>query len=133
MKAWYKYTKKFQIGTTLESVLYTPIWLNTSSKLFYPNWFKASIHNVIDLLDNNGNFTSFEDLKRCYGISGTFLDFIRTLKTLPKLWKEFISAKKDEVIQYNVMQAKIVILVVYVKVNEVVKISVNKCSEFSVY
>ena len=43
------------------------------------------------MLDLNGQFYHFEDLKHDYNIQGTFLDYTSVLRRIPAIWKTKIN------------------------------------------
>ena len=71
---------------------------------FYKNWFEKGVRNVIDIIDVNGNIYTFEQLKEIYNLKGTFLDYQRLIKKIPRAWKEKINehTTKCKDIKYNV-------------------------------
>ena len=80
---------------TLEDILYCPIWFNSNmnggQNLYFKEWHDKGIKNVIDLLNGDGNFYQFDELKENYGIHGTFLDYQSILRKLPTYWKTKIN------------------------------------------
>ena len=61
---------------TLEDILYSPLWFNThivqGQNLYIKEWHDKGIRNVIDLLDLDGQFYQFIELKEKYNIHSTF-------------------------------------------------------------
>ena len=58
----------------------------------------------MDIINENGLFFDFVELKRRYDIKGTYLDYTRLLKNIPKPWREMINAETDKCakLMYNV-------------------------------
>ena len=71
---------------------------------FIKDWYDKGIRNIIDIINENGLIYAFEDLKHKYNIKGTFLDYTRLLRNIPKSWKEIISVEPDKCakLKYNV-------------------------------
>ena len=71
--------------------IYSPLWFNThivqGQNLYIKEWHDKHIRNVIDLLDLDGQFYQFNELKEKYNIHGTFLDYHSILRKLPADWK----------------------------------------------
>ena len=92
--SWNNFCKAVRIET-LEDILYCPIWFNSNmnggQNLYFKEWHDKGIKNVIDLLNGDGNFYQFDELKENYGIHGTFLDYQSILRKLPTYWKTKIN------------------------------------------
>ena len=84
---------------SLPDILYSPVWLNSElqrgQNLFYKNWYDRGIRNVLDIIDINGEFYNFVDLKNAYGIRGTFLDYQILINQLPNDWKTIIYNNRE--------------------------------------
>ena len=50
----------------------------------------------MDIINENGLFCDFVELKRRYNITGTYLDYTQLLKNMPKPWKEIINIEPDK-------------------------------------
>ena len=76
---------------TVEDMLCSPNWFNSKfnqgQNLFIKEWYDKRIRNIVDLLDNEGNFYQYNDLKNKYNINGTFLDYYSILRKMPIEWK----------------------------------------------
>ena len=73
------------IGQILDS----PLWHNKNigrGKILFKNWHKKGIRVVFDIIGQNGEFYTFEQLKTMYNINGTFLDYQYLLNKIPPSW-----------------------------------------------
>ena len=92
----------------LEEIVYCPLLeqsqISGNRIFFIKDWYDKSIRNIIDIITENGLIYDFEDLKHKYNIKGTFLDYTRLLRNIPKSWKEIISVEPDKCakLKYNV-------------------------------
>ena len=79
----------------LEDILNSPIWHNThithGQNMFIREWHHKGIRNIIDLINLDGNFYEFNELKAKYNLHGTFLDYNSILRRLPADWKTKIN------------------------------------------
>ena len=107
--SWKQFCQTVEIKT-LEEILYSPIWfnsyLNRGHNLFIKEWHDKGIRNVIDLLNAEGQFYNFNELKDIYDIHGTFLDYQSILRKLPAFWKNKINQNsvKCKNLRQNVAQ-----------------------------
>ena len=73
--SWKQFCQAVEIET-LDEILYSPIWfnsnLNRGHNLFIKEWYDKGLRNVIDLLNAEGQFYHFNELKDTYYIHGTF-------------------------------------------------------------
>ena len=60
------------------------------------NWAKQGLLIIKDILTEDGTFFKFSDLKQLFKIKGTYLDYIRLQKNLPKAWRDQIINKEIE-------------------------------------
>ena len=94
----------------VEHILFSLIWLNSNisqgQNLFIKKWPRKGIRNIIDLLDLNGQFYHFEDLKHNYNIQGTFLDYLSVLRRIPAIWKTKINQNHQvcQSLKHNIAQ-----------------------------
>ena len=92
----------------IKSVLSAPLWFNTNLRngknLYVHNWDNRGIKTIGDLLDNNGNFYTFDRLKEIYRVRGTFLNYENILRKIPNEWKNIINANRVFIYQnqYNI-------------------------------
>ena len=97
LRSW-KHFCKSVMPETLEDILYSPLWFNThivqGQNLYIKEWHDKGIRNVIDLLDLDGQFYQFIELKEKYNIHGTFLDYHSILRKLPADWKTKINQNR---------------------------------------
>ena len=54
--------------------------MNGGQNLYFKEWHDKGIKNVIDLLNGDGKFYQFDELKDNYGIHGTFFRLSINLK-----------------------------------------------------
>ena len=68
------------------------------------NWYSKGIKTIGDILDDNGNFYTFDQLKEIYRVKGTFLNYKNILQKKPNQWKNIINANKVSIYQnrYNI-------------------------------
>ena len=73
--SWEQFCQAVEIETP-EEILYSPICfnsnLNRGHNLVIKEWHDNGIRNVIDLLNAEGQFYYFNELKDTYDIHGTF-------------------------------------------------------------
>ena len=55
-------------------------------KILFKNWHEKGIRVVFDIIGQNGEFYTFEQLKTMYNINGTFLDYQYLLNKIPRPW-----------------------------------------------
>ena len=70
-----------------KTILAEPLWDNpnlSKSQLFYPNWYKNGILLIADLIYENGNFISMNELKAYYHIRTNFLEYHRVITCVKK-------------------------------------------------
>ena len=107
--SWKKFCNSVPIEK-VEHILFSPIWFNSNitqgQNLFIKEWHRKGIRNIIDLLDLNGQFYHFEDLKHNYNIQGTFLDYLSVLRRIPAIWKTKINQNLQvcQLLKHNVAQ-----------------------------
>jgi uncharacterized protein YnzC (UPF0291/DUF896 family) len=92
LEGWNLFCKKLKFND-INSIIFSPLWYNhnfANQSLFYKNWFEKHIEVLIDIIDDNGNFYTFNQLKDIYNINGTFLDYQRLLMGIPNEWKSII-------------------------------------------
>ena len=117
----------------LEEIVYCPLWeqsqFSGNRSFFIKDWYDKGIRNIIDIINENGLIYDFEDLKHKYNIKGTFLDYTRLLRIIPKSWREIISVEPDKCakLKYN-MQAKSYVKFI-LKTNEGVETYITHLSQ----
>ena len=55
------------------------------------NWDNKGIKTIGDILNNNGNFYTFDALKEIYGVRGTFLNYENIYHKIPNQWENIIN------------------------------------------
>ena len=96
---------------SLSDILYSPVWFNSElqggQNIFYKNWYDKGIRNILDIINVQGEFYNFADLKNAYGIRGTFLNFQAIINRIPNDWKNKINNNKEicRDFKYNIVQA----------------------------
>ena len=80
--------------------------MNRGHSLFIKEWHDKGIRNVIDLLNAEGQFYHFNELKDTYDIHRYFLDYQSILRKLPAFWKNKINQNsvKCKHLRQNVAQ-----------------------------
>ena len=84
----------------LEDILYSPIfWYNSKliqgQNFFIKEWYDKGVRQIIDLLDAEGKFYQYNDLKKKYNVNGTFLDYLSLLRKLPREWENKIKENSN--------------------------------------
>ena len=98
-EAWRKF---IELGSanplSADDLLSEPLWFNTNfknKKMFLMNWAKEGIIFLRDILDENGNFLSYESLTKIYKLKGTFLHYEQLKHSIPKEWLLAVSKGKN--------------------------------------
>ena len=60
------------------------------------SWRRNGMQYISDVVDTHGQIISFEHAKESYIISGSFLDYIGLINSLPRWWISLPSKKKAE-------------------------------------
>lgn len=107
VESWKLFLKSLKI-INLEEIVYCPLWENSqissNGSFFLKDWYDKGIRNILDIINENGLLYDFVDLKNRYNIKGTYLDYARLVRNIPKSWKEIISVEPDKCakFKYNV-------------------------------
>ena len=81
-----------------ETLFYNPnIQINNKS-VFYYDWYLRGISLMNDILDENGNFYSWEQFSQNYGIENQIFRYNAFLHAIPKNWKQRISESHKKLI-----------------------------------
>ena len=77
---------------TPETILSQPLWLNNNIKInnktiIKHSWIKNDIFFVNDLINETGNFLSYEEFVRKFPVNTNILDFYGLLSAIPREWK----------------------------------------------
>ena len=71
----------------IKSIHSSPLCFNTHLRnghnLYVNNWYNKGIKTIGDILDDNGNFYTFDQLKEIYRVRGTFLNYENILQKIP--------------------------------------------------
>ena len=75
------------------------LWLNNhitvqNKPILWKSWLKRNIKIIGDLLDNEGNFLSLDDLNMKYQVNCNFIQHMRIRQAIPHSWRLLISARK---------------------------------------
>ena len=71
-----------------------PLWHNENlerGNIFFKNWHEKGIREVFDIIGQNGEIYTFEQIKTMYNLNGTFLDFQYLLNKRPQSWSTQIN------------------------------------------
>ena len=88
MHIWAEFCKISPVENICQ-ILDSPLWQNEnigSGKIIFKNWHEKGIRVVLDIIGQNGEFYTFEQLKTMYNINGTFLDYQYLLNKIPRSW-----------------------------------------------
>ena len=105
LESWVQYIHSFKIDT-FSKTIYSPLWgidslINGNGIYIINEWYKKGIRNVIDLIDENGQFYEFQRLQEKYEIHGTYLDYMQLLNRIPRLWRDLINENCIKVASYK--------------------------------
>ena len=69
------------------------------------HWYDNSISVIYDIVAENGEFYTFEQLKVMYNIRGTFLDYQRMINNISQSWKAQINDNRVFILEnkHNVL------------------------------
>jgi hypothetical protein len=72
------------------------LWFNSDitidgSPFFFPKWYEKGILYVRDLLDQNGNFLSSDDLNNKFGLESNFLNILQLRQSIPLVWRGLLN------------------------------------------
>ena len=105
--SWADFCKEVK-AEEIKSILSSPLWFNThlrnGNNLYVNNWYSKEIRTVGDILDDNGNWYTFDRLKEIYRVRGPFLNYENILQKIPNKWKNIINANRVFIYQnrYNI-------------------------------
>ena len=88
MHIWAEFCKILPVEN-IGQILDSPLWHNENigrGKILFKNWHEKGIRVVFDIIGQNGEFYTFEQLKTMYNINGTFLDYQYLLNKIPRSW-----------------------------------------------
>ena len=107
MLIWAEYCNILPVEN-IGHVLEAPLWYNEKigrGKMFFKNWYENGIRVVQDIVSENGELYTFEQLRNIYNINGTFLDYQHLVHNIHPTWiiqindnHVFISENKTNVI-----------------------------------
>ena len=89
----------------LGKIVYCPLCKNShvsfNRSFFIKDWYAKGIKNIKDIINENGLFCDFVEFKPKYNIKGTYLDYTRLLRNIPKPLKEIINVKPDKCAKFK--------------------------------
>ena len=91
-----------KLKPTLKSHIYAShLWDNTNLKInnhtyFYRSWHKKHINFVKDLIDENGNFLTYNEFVRSYNVRSNFLEYYGVINSI-KSYINTLEVVDDEV------------------------------------
>ena len=88
MLIWAEYCKFLPIEN-IGHVLEAPLWNNEKigrGKMFFKNSYENGIRVVQDIVLEDGELYTFEQLKNIYNINGTFLDYQHLVNDIHPTW-----------------------------------------------
>ena len=93
-------------------ILKEMLWLNpfihhNGRSLFYKHWYRAGIKYMSDIIDNQGNFISADDIFVKFNISTNFLEYLALRLSIPINWRqqltpETVQAQQDPLLEFLV-------------------------------
>lgn len=99
LQSWGTFCRSATIDN-IEQVLYSPLWysshISQRQNIYFRQWYGKGIRNIIDLVNENGQFYQFEDLQQQYGLLGTYLDYQYILRKIPDDWKNQINTNQEK-------------------------------------
>ena len=93
MHIWAEFCKIMPVKN-INQVLESPLWYTENigrGKAFFKNWHEKGIQVLFDIIAENGEFYTFEELKAKYDIKLTFLDYHSLINNIPQSWKTQIN------------------------------------------
>ena len=83
MHIWSEFCKIVPIEN-IANVIESPIWYNSNigQGRFFFNWSDNGIREIYDIIADDGEFYTFEELKAMFTIRGTFLDYQRIINSI---------------------------------------------------
>ena len=96
MHTWAEFCKILPVKN-IGQVLESPLWYNENlgrGKAFFKNWYEKGIRVLLDIISEDGEFYTFEELKVKYDIKGTFLDYHSLINNTPQSWKTQINENR---------------------------------------
>lgn len=94
LAAW-KSLKSLSTPTNAFQVRKEFIWFNPHIKInkksiFFKPWYQKGIKFVNDLVNDNGQFLTCDELNRKYNLNITFLEILSIRSAMPQPWKEML-------------------------------------------
>ena len=111
LAAWKQFKMAFLPSNTFE-IRKEVIWFNPfirihGKSIFYKTWYDKGIKYINDLVNENGEFLSHEEINAKYHLQVTFLDIFSIRSAIPHKWKELLT---KENINLNSSSFKIVFI-----------------------
>ena len=109
LKYWQNTRFAFQKNTSPRNEI---IWNNHNIIIdgkapFYKSWLEKNILRVEDLLDNNGNFLSFNLFSKKFHVKTPFTLYFGLINSLPSSWKLAINGTSPHVVENEKNETKI--------------------------
>ena len=81
--------------STIKEILQQPIWYNENicvdrKPVYYKKWWQKGIMYLYQLLDNNGQLLTQDNLENKYAIKTNFLMYRSLIKSIPKHWLDIV-------------------------------------------
>ena len=94
-----------------ENYLEETLFFNDNIKMggepiYIKSWFQAGIQFVNDLVKNDGNFMSLQELNNTFMININFLQYHGIKRAIPKIWKEKIQNEKKKLVDTEPVNIK---------------------------
>ena len=105
MHIWSEFCKIVPVEN-IAYIVESPIWYNSHKghgRLFLNNMSDNGIRVIYDIIGDDGEFYTFEELKAIFNIRGTFLDYQHIINSIPQTWKTLINNNRVFLIEnrYN--------------------------------
>ena len=91
---WNEFLCKTPTPMNIEEIISQPLWNNSkfSDKSFFSKkWHESGLKWVKNILNENGEILSFQEVKQKFRLDGHFLTYAKLLEIIPKQWKRIIN------------------------------------------
>ena len=94
LAAWKNFKASFLPSSPFE-VRKEFLWFNpfikiSGNSIFYKIWYDHSIKYINDIVDENGDFLSHNDINTMYNLNISFLDILSIKSAIPMHWREML-------------------------------------------